>query len=72
MKEIFTTKYWRKLKQIISKSFETKLFCNGTISIISLQFNDRCLLQGNVLINRRYLSLASLPLPMTVTMTLSQ
>ena len=35
------------------------------------EFNGRCLLQGNVLINMRYLSLASLPLPVTVTMTLS-
>ena len=37
------------------------------------QFNGtRCLLQSNVLINKRYLSLASLLLPMTVAMTLSQ
>ncbi|CAI8005192.1 hypothetical protein GBAR_LOCUS4092 [Geodia barretti] len=43
-----------------------------SISFIGVEFNGRCLLQGNVLINRRYLSLASLPLPMTVTMTLSQ
>ena len=44
-----------------------------SISIIAVQFNGtRCLLHGNVLINRRYLSLASLLLPMTVAMTLSQ
>ncbi|CAI8057745.1 hypothetical protein GBAR_LOCUS31456 [Geodia barretti] len=43
-----------------------------SISLIGVEFNGRCLLQGNVLINRRYLSLASLPLPMTVTMTMSQ
>ena len=46
---------------------------NVSISIIAVQFNGRrCLLQSNVLINRRYLSLASLLLPMTVAMTLSQ
>ena len=43
------------------------------LKVIHAQFNGtRCLLQGNVLINRRYLSLASLLLPMTVAMTLSQ
>ena len=42
------------------------------ISFIAFQFNGRSLLKRNVLINRRYLSLASLLLPMTVNMTLSQ
>ena len=61
----------------MNRCFEDSHFPNSlwywSISIIAVQFNGtRCLLQSNVLINRRYLSLASLLLPMTVAMTLSQ
>ena len=61
----------------VNRCFEDSHFPNSlwywSISIIAVQFNGRrCLLQGNVLIHRRYLSLASLLLPMTVAMTLSQ
>ena len=61
----------------VNRCFEDSRFPNSlrywSISIIVVQFNGtRCLLQGYVLINRRYLSLASLLLPMTVAMTLSQ
>ena len=57
----------------VNGCFEIHSLWYVSICIIVAQFNGRrCLLQSNVLINRRYLSLASLLLPMTVAMTLSQ